>query len=276
MSEIEHVQNGDRVYLGDTNQFGDVAQKGFLGIKKSVVMTCDDGTLKAYCGQPALDNVVSKGTGENGNGVNVDLPTDVKQVGPTILSSLGIPEEDQAALFQKFMTLPTNVRQEKVQYWMENNSDAVKMETFFTDLLSLLQTDDWYVEAEAQILLKHLDEGTRQSMVESLMSSTTIEERKALILLFTEMKNSRHQIKEFGQMMYERFMDDRVYLKMELKSAIANVRVFDPKASEMIDRFLSDTSDTTVAEIVQHWRSQKIYDSITRTTYAQRYLKPYQ
>ena len=276
MTSLEHVQDGDRVYLNDNNQYGDVERKGFLGLKKSVILSCDDGTRKAYCGQPAVQNVINKGTGENGIGETVSLPTDVKEVGPSILSGLGIAAEDQVAFFQKFMVLDPAVRQEKIQYWVDNNSDAGKIATFYSELLTLLESDDLYVQTQAAGLLRHLDEETKQHMSTALFSTTTSAERRDLILQFTQAKVSRSKTQEFLQAMYKRFMNDSVYLKMEFKKAIAKLHIFDPQASQMIDSFITDTPESTISDIVRDWRDKKLYKSEVGPTYAHRYIKAYE
>ena len=271
MSSLDYVQNGDRVYLDDNQQYGAVLKKGFLGLTKAVVMECDDGTCKAYCGDSATQHVIKKETGENGKGEIVNLPTDVKEVGPSILSGLGISTEDQGALFQKFIALEPSVRQEKVQYWVDNNSDPEKMAVFFSELIPMLEADDLFVETQAAIMLRHMDDTSRLVMAERLYASTTSAERRDMILRYTEDRASRAKTEEFLQDMYEKFLPDDLYLKMEFRKALAKLRIFE--ASGAIDAFISNQED--IATIASDWRRKKIYKSNIAPTYAHRLIKPF-
>ena len=110
-----HVTTGDRTFLKDYDEFADVKREGFLGFKNSAVVLCDDGTMAGYCGDSLSEKVVNNSTGKDGKGVDFEIPLDVKQVGPAILSEVGLAPLDQKALFQKFMVLSKTERREKTR-----------------------------------------------------------------------------------------------------------------------------------------------------------------
>ena len=275
MSSLDFVQDGDRVYLDDNQMYGEVLKKGFLGLNRAVVMECDDGTRKAYCGDLASQHVIKKETGQNGKGDIVSIPTDVKEVGPSILTAMGIPPEDQGSLYQKFIALEPSVQQEKIQYWVDNNSDSEKMAVFFSELIPMLESDDLFVATQAAIMLRHMDETSRLAMADKLYASTTSVERRDMILRYTENRASRVKTEEFLQDMYERFLADNLYLKMEFRKALFKLRIFDPEASEAIDAFLSSQNDTELANIAIDWRQKKLFRSKLAPTYTHKLIKPF-
>lgn len=133
-----HVSAGDRVYVTSAKSFGDVVKTSVLGTD-AVVVECDDGSLRAVCGDKLLEEVVDKSTSKNGKGSQKTLPTDVKVIGPAVLQTFGVDEPTRAALFQKFIVLDEGVQLEKATYWEQNKDDPAKMSTFLPELMSLLE-----------------------------------------------------------------------------------------------------------------------------------------
>ncbi|CAM9453653.1 unnamed protein product, partial [Phaeothamnion confervicola] len=78
------------------------------GLTKAPVVLLDDGTLRAYCGTEAEEQIVEPELKKNSYGENVDIPTDVRVVGIAQLTAHGVSAEVQAVMF-------TNWRQKLTQ-----------------------------------------------------------------------------------------------------------------------------------------------------------------
>lgn len=255
-----HVSKGSRVYIPSVKLFGDVVKTSALGTV-AVVVECDDGVLRVVCGDGVEEDVVDKDTSKNGRGVSVTVPTDVKTIGPQVLESIGVDEATRAALFQKFMVLDEAVRLEKASYWEANKDNAEAMKTFLPELMGLLDEDTHFIEVKSAKLLRHLDADVRTAMMTNMMSSTTAEERKTMILEYTAIQNDKIKVVGFLQGMYERLLDDKTYIAMEFKNALGRRRIYADESVPMIAAFLSNLSETEQADIARVWRERKFYRS---------------
>lgn len=244
-----HVSKGTRVYLTSSKMFGEVMMTSVLGTD-GVVVKCDNGSIQMVCGEDILDNVVEKSTENDGRGKSKAMPTDVRVIGPQVLESFGVDETTRAALFQKFMVLEENVRLEKATYWEANKDDPAKMAAFLPELMTLIGGDTQFIQTKSAKLLRHLDEDTRNAMLTNMMSSTTEDERKTMIMEYTSIQNDKRKVVEFLQSMYELLLDDETYLKMELKNALAKRRIYDEESVPMIDNLLANSSESQLADIV--------------------------
>lgn len=253
-----HVTNGSRVFLPSLKLFGEVIKTSALGTV-AVVVECDDGVLRLVCGDAVYKDVVDKGTSKDGEGNTVSVPTDVKTIGPQVLESMGVDEATRAALFQKFMVLDEDVRLEKAAYWEANKDDSQAMESFLPELVSLLGEDTRFIQAKSAKLLRHLDPEVRELMLTNMMSTTTEEERKEMILEYTALQNDKRKILNFLQNMYELLLDDKTYIQNEFKVALSRRRgSFDPEKSAA---FFAELSEADMTAIVSEWRQKKYYSS---------------
>lgn len=255
-----HVSKGARVYISSKKMFGEVVRTRMLGTD-AVVVQCDNGSLQAACGEDILDEIVDKSTLKNGRGKNKTLPTDVKVIGPQVLETFGVDERTRATLFQKFMVLEESVQLEKATYWEKNKDDAVAMSKFLPELMSLIGGDTLFIQRKSARLLKHLDEETRSKMLQNMMTKTTEEERKTLIMHYTLVQNDKRKVKAFLQDMYELLLDDKTYIMMEFKEALVAKRIFPKTSAPMIQVYLDNSSESQLSSVVRIWRKRKYYRS---------------
>lgn len=262
-----HVSKGSRVFLASAKMYGEVTKVGALGTS-AVVVQCDDGNMKVVCGENVFDDVVDKSTSKNGRGTVLTIPTDVKVIGPQVLEAFGVDEATRATLFQKFMVLEETVRNEKASYWEQNKDDPSKMAAFLPELLALLNDDTAFIQAKSAKLLRHLDDETRHTMLTNMMSSTAPEERKAMIMEYTVIQNDRVKVTEFLQNMYELLLDNKTYIKMEFKKALAKKGIYEEESVPLTERFLNSCPEKQLSDIVAEWRKMKYYRSTNGFTYA--------
>lgn len=269
-----HVSKGTRVYLSKQKMFGDVVKTKMLGTD-AVVVQCDNGSLQVACGKDVLEEVVDKSTSKNGRGSSRTLPTDVKVIGPQVLESFGVDEQTRAVLFQKFMVLEESVRLEKATYWEVNRDNAEAMSSFLPELLSLIGEDTLFIQRKSARLLRHLDHETREVMLQNMMSKTTEEERKTMIMHYTSVQSDRRKLLEFLQDMYELLLDDKTYLKMEFNKAFTESKnkVVRGVTAEAITNFLESSSESLRAKVVAIWRKRKYYRSRRGGRYAYNVLR---
>lgn len=267
-----HVSKGSRVYLTSRKLFGVVVKTTSLGTA-AVVVECDDGILRMVCGDDVVEDVVDNDTKKNGRGILKAVPTDVRTIGPQVLASIGVDETTTAALFQKFMVLEESVRLEKAAYWEANKDDAAAMSTFLPELMALLGEDTQFIQTKSAKLLRHLDGEVRTAMLTSMMTKTSAEERKDMIMQYTVIQNDKRKVEEFLQGMYELLLDNKTYVKMEFKRALANIRIYEKESVPMIVAFLADSSEEELETLVALWRQRKYYRSNKGGTYAYSFLK---
>lgn len=267
-----HVSNSDRIFLTDTDSHADVTREGFLGITNSVMMACDDGTMRAYCGNDLKSNVVNTSTGLNGDGSAVVIPMDVKTDGPAILTQFGLDPLDQVALFQKFMVLPKALRRQKMTEWQANISDETTRATFLTEFVDLLGDDDLFIKTQADKLLRHIDETIRGEMLVKFYQLTDAETRRNLIVQFTVSKNDKFKTEEFLQSIYAMTMTSDQYLRMELILAVGNLL---DRGTERVDAFMAARSEASRGFVAATWKKRKYYRGTTGPRYAVRLLKRY-
>lgn len=254
-----HVSTGDRTFLKDTDSHAEVVKSGFLGLSSSVVMECDDGFMRAYCGEDLSEKVVNTSTGKDGKGEAYEVPVDVRTIGPTVLSSLGVDTDSQTAIFQKFMVLPKDVRREKIALWNTEKDDATQRASFLSDLMTLLDDDDLFIKTQSALLLKHIDDDTRAEMLTKFYELTTSESRKDMIVRYTANKNDRFKTEAFLQEMYKMTLSDDQYMRIEFTRS-GTIRKID-RLEERIDNFMTKCTEAYRAHITSIWRARKYYRS---------------
>lgn len=262
-----HVSKGERVFLTSANTFGEVRRTSVLG-SDAVVVECDDGSLKAVCGEKVLDEVVEKASSLDGRGGEKTLPTDVRVIGPAVLQAFGVEEQTTGALFQKFLVLDETVRQEKATYWEENKDDSEAMKDFLPELISLLGDDTSFIQQKSARLLKHLDDETKEILMQNMMTSTTKEQRQLMITEFSSAQNDRKKALEFVQNIFEMLLDNKTYIRMEFKKSLATKGILDESSSQLIETFLSNVPEAELQGVVEQWRVRKYYRSRTGKKYA--------
>jgi len=255
-----HVTDGDRTFTKDKDSFGTVSRTTLFGCvkTKSSVLEMDDGTYTLYVGENLKEQVVNKTTGKDGKGVSIELPTDVKKEGPTILGSLGIPQANIVALFEKFMVLDKATRRQKMNEW-ENTTDENR-DIFLSEFLSLLEDDHLYVKTYADILLNHLDDDLRQKMKVDFFNMTTSEERVALINQFASVKRNKKKTEIFLQGLYEMLLDDDTYWAMQLKLYGREVYK-EPTLSNKIVGYMANEKESRKNYFIVQWRKRRIYNN---------------
>ena len=256
-----HVSEGERTYIKDIDEFGDVTRSGFLGLTSGgAVVECDDGIMRAYCGTDYPSQLVNKTSGKDGHDVDQTVPTDVKTVGVEILTAEGLDEKSQQSLFQKFMVMSSEQRREKVDGWVANKDNASNKSAFISEILSLLDDDSPFIATQSAKLLSHLDQSVRDAMLTKLQTITSVDNRKDLIIGFTKVKNDRKKTEIFLQDLYLLLMEDDMYLRMEFERF--GKQYFDTETLEAkIVSFLSTASDTYKSKVIDNWRTRHLYNS---------------
>lgn len=263
MSEM-HVHPGDRAYLPSADMFGDVTRDTILGLKKGCVVRSDDGRMTAYLGNVA-STVVEKSTGKDGDGNAVDVPTDVKVIGPAVLDKFEINETDQFAMFHKFVLLDSTTRREKAKFWEEHQYDDHVLATFIPEVLTILQSDDMYIAEHADRLLAHVTPDVRATMLANMASRTVPDTRKGLIVRFTLIQNDRVQLEEFRQSLFTLLLDDREYARIEMRRCLLSIRgATEADADQQLDDFFGTATDETIEQFVSDWRAKKYYTKAAR------------
>lgn len=259
-----HVSTGDRTYLPGKDVFADVTRDHVLGLGKGCVVRSDDGRLRAFCGGNA-STVVAKGSGLDGDGNAVAVPTDVKAVGPGILTQFGVTASDQVALFQKFIVLEPAVRNEKAALWEEHQYDEAALSTFIPEVIGILQSDDAYIAAQANKILGHVSAQVRGTMLSTLMQVTDQDTRKGLIVNYTLIQNDKTRVEAFMQSVYLLVLDNDTYMAIEMRRALLTLKGMDSEqADTRIAAFVENTTQDIRNEFVAAWRSLRYYTKASR------------
>ena len=256
-----HVATGDRIFLVNTDSHAEVLREGILGFTAAVGTECDDNIIRLYCGD-ALEQVVNSTTGKNSVGLDIGVPVDVRTIGPTVLTTLGISEDDQTALFQKFMVLPKATRRTQISAWEVAKDDPTLKAAFLADLLSLLEDDDLFIRTQAGYLLGHLEQSVRDAMLAKLYELTDATSRRALIVDYTLHKKNKNETENFLQGMYLMTLDDFTYMRMELARATVfrgNRVHVTGNVSVRIEAFLADKTEAQMATYAGIWRKRHYY-----------------
>ena len=269
-----HVSKGDRTFIKDDDSFSDVTRTRIFGKESSgVVVLMDDGSYKAYLGT-SLNQVVNTETKKDADGTDVELPMDVKKNGPAILSGIGLDDENQKALFQKFMVLPKDLRRAKMEEWKESEGDSVKESNFLSEILGLLDDDTLFIQTQASKLLSHFDDTTREQMLTKLNSITTSEQRKQLILKYTSVKYNKKNVERFMQELYKLLLEDDEYLVMQMK--VHGIKLInEPELSRKILAFMEHRDEAYRQRIVNIWRARSYFISKTGPRWIRNLLKRY-
>ena len=267
---------GERVFLDDDSQnFASVTKTSFLGLSKSTIVLNDEGRLHALSGNIFDHNVVHVSSGKSNDSTEHEIPsTDVKLIGPQILSEEGIDQISQIALFQKFMALPVEERLEKASSWASASDDIENRSVYLQELLKILEDDSAFIRKQAVIFLSHVDDNLKALMFQKLFSFTDVEFRKQLIVRFTLVQNNKRKSEIFIQDLYKLLLDDETYIKIEFNRFGKNT--YTPSIlSQKINDFIEEKTPDEIKEIAEHWRNRRYYSSRTAKLYVKKILSKY-
>jgi hypothetical protein len=138
MSGIE-VATGSRLYVQDAAEYGDAVRTNILGLANTPVITLDGGSTVSYFG-PNRAKVVDAAKKQSLiTGASVSLPVDVKMVGRDQLNALGIPADQQTAMFSKWIALNDAQRTQFLSSWNGlDKSDADEVRQFVQSMVEAL------------------------------------------------------------------------------------------------------------------------------------------
>ena len=139
--------------------------------------------------------------------------------------------------------------------------------------MTLLGEDTLFIQKKSAKLLNHLDEDTRSTMLTNMMTSTTEEERKTMIMEYTSIQNDKKKVLAFLQNLYELLLDDKTYIRMEFKKSLVKKRIFE--SSPMIETFLANASESQLEDVVRKWRKRGYYRNKKGGRYALNVLRKY-
>lgn len=258
---MSHVESGDRAYVIDNDSYGVITRTSFLGLKDaSPIVQLDDGTLSGFCGKNATEKVVNKTTGKNGKGVSIQMPADVREIGPALLGSIGVDENDQIVLFEKFMSLPKSVRRAKIEEWNTSKNDTELKDSFLATIVEELADDELYVRAQAHLILSHVSQETREEMIVKFMAKTNHEQRQGMIVQWKNLKKSKQGRKQFLQVVYDLTLTENQYLDIEYRLALSENKVDKSLHDDILTQFFEKNTQSVISK---HYSTlRKNYSSI--------------
>ena len=246
---MSHVESGDRAYVIDNDSYGVITRTSFLGLKDaSPIVQLDDGTLSGFCGNNATEKVVNKTTGKNGKGVSIQMPTDVREIGPDLLGSIGVDENDQLVLFEKFMSLPKSVRRAKIEEWNTSKNDAELKDSFLETIVEELADDELYVRAQAHLILSHVYQEIREEMIVKFMAETTHEQRQEMIVQWKSLKTSKQGRKKFLHVVYDLTLTENQYLDIEYRLVLSENKVDKSLHDDILTQFFEKNTPEQISE----------------------------
>lgn len=140
MSGID-VTPGSRLYVQDAAEYGDAVRTNILGLANTPVIALDGGSTVTYFGPNRAKVVDASKKQSLVTGASVSLPVDVKMVGRDQLNALGIPADQQAAMFSQWMSLSDAQRTDFLSKWNGlDKSDADEVRQFVQSMVEALST----------------------------------------------------------------------------------------------------------------------------------------
>lgn len=258
---MPHVTLGERVYVKDTDMFGDVTRTTVLGVE-AVSLLDDEGTTKAFFGTTLDTGLVGKDSGVDGTGATVDVPVDVRQEGIAVLTALNVAPEEQRLKFVKFMGMfDQATRRAYMDDWVLKKDDPTQRAAFLQGLLADLDDDEAFITRQGNMALSAVEPDVRQEMFGRMLTVLTKAEREALIIEYMEVKNHPDKKEEFLQGMYELLMDDDDYIAMEGRKAFTSLRILADKQTEIFTKFMTTVSAWDRAKYVAEYRKVRKTDS---------------
>jgi hypothetical protein len=258
---MSHVTLGERVYVKDTDMFGDVTRTTVLGVD-AVSLIDDEGTTKAFFGTTAETGIVPKTTGVDGTGAQVTVPVDVKEEGIEVLTAMNITPEEQHLMFVKFMGMfDQQTRRQYMEDWVTKKDDPVQREAFVQGLMHDLDDDTAFIMAVGNQALAAVEPEVRQYMFQRMLTTLSKEERESLIIEWMQVKNYPLKKEEFLQSMYELLMDDDDYIALEGRKAFTKLRILADDQTEIFTQFMANVSAEDRASYVVEYRKVRTSES---------------
>lgn len=252
---MSHITRGDRVYIVDSDSYGDVNRTTFLG-KQGSVLVADDGTLGGFTSTETNEKIVNQTTGKNGLGVAIETPMDVKNEGVSILDAMNITSEQQSLMFSKFMAMfNKEERRAYVKDWKEKESDPVQRTLFLNNLVEDLDDDEVFITNEGTKALVDIEPEIQKKMFTKFLTTVDKKTREAYILEWVVSKNDKEKKDDFLQKMYELLMDDEDYIKMEGRKALSTIKMSYREQLTVFSRFLRVSTGQQREDYVKEWRS---------------------
>lgn len=220
---MSHITTGERAYLPEDDSFGDVLKKKFLGIE-GIVLVNDDGAGQAFCGPKMKERIVNTSTGKNGNDEAVEIPTDVKVEGVSVLGSLNITPEQQRLMFIKFKGMfSKEERRAHMTEWRTVKNDPVEKSIFLNNMIQLLDDDEVFISVQGKKALIEVEPEVQRKMFTKFLTTVSKTERVQYIVKWMTVKNNRKEKEEFLQEMYELLMEDEDFLRHQGRKDFTNM-----------------------------------------------------
>lgn len=237
-----HVSSGDRVYIVESDTYGDVKRTTFLG-KPGVVLSNDDGSLGGFSQKVTRTNIVNKTTKKNGLGETVEPPMDVRVEGVPILGAMNISPANQRFMFVKFMGMfPKEQRRAYVREWKEKKGDPVQKTLFLNNLIEALDDDEVFISTEGKKALVEVEPDVQKKMFAKFLTTVDKTTRQQYILEWVMSKNDKTKKDAFLQKMYELLMEDEDYIKMEGRKALTSLKMSTRDQYLIFSRYLRVSS----------------------------------
>lgn len=136
---MAHLNEGERTYVKSNQEYGQKLRT-LLGLQDSAVIQSDLGVYLGFTGEEARAELVSAVTKKNGLDVTETIPTDFRTIGIAVMTSFGIPAEEQIKMFTNFMKDFTKQQRDTyvAQYDALDKNDPVAVQAFVTSMTSLL------------------------------------------------------------------------------------------------------------------------------------------
>lgn len=234
---------GDRVYVSSTKTFGIVKKVTFLG-KPGVLLLSDTGDSLAFNEQRANAEIYSKETSTNGNGLTIELPTDVKEEGIGILTSLNISPVEQKLFFLKYIIGLSQAQQENYINEFNNvKDDETKKQEFLDGLLAELESDHALVQKEGSKAFFDIQDEIKGNMFQTLLMEISQEKRESLMLEWMATKNERKGKEKFLHEMYLKLMDSNEYIQVEGERGLTEIGLGSEKQKALFAKFLAGSTD---------------------------------
>lgn len=246
---------GDRVYIANSDSYGDVKRTTFLG-KPGIVLYNDDGTLGGFSEKTSRTNIFSKTTNTNGMGETIESPPmDVRVEGVPILNAMNIPPENHQYMFFKFKEMfPKEQRRAYMREWEEKKDDQVQRTLFLNNFMQVLDDDEDFIANEERKALVYVEPEVQKKMFSKFLTTVDRSTRQQYILEWVLAKNDRRKKEVFLQKMYELLMDDDDYIKMEGRKALASINVPFREHRRIFFRFLRISSVEDRRKQIAEWR----------------------
>ena len=136
---MANIQVGGRAYITTDQEYA-YKQRTMLGIESSAVVLSDTGVRKGFAGLQATQVLIDPNTKTNELNEQIDIPTDFREVGLSIMNQIGIPIETQTLMFNNFIANYTKEQRTTFvdSYDVLDKNDATAVHDFVNQMIALL------------------------------------------------------------------------------------------------------------------------------------------